>query len=236
MSHIFGIEHMEDVFHWAHDVGPSIPKAVEFQMIMSRNTLKIFGSGIEAAAPIFADSKEELEEATAFLRNSPIKKKAFVRTPFVPLSMNTMYRFAMSHYPDKHHWGVDNLWTDANIDDLMPFIKEIAANMPPPPAHFLWLNWFPPNKRQDMAFSVENKFYMALYGAWKNPEDTSKYSQWSTQHCKNMQHLGSGIQLADENLHRRTDRFMSEENLKKVSQIRQERDASSLFHEWHSKP
>jgi hypothetical protein len=80
-----------------------VPKAVEFQLLMSRSVLKFFGMGIEVAAPIFADSKEELEEAKAFMHNSPIKKKAFVRTPFVPTGMEAMHRFVMGHFPENQY-------------------------------------------------------------------------------------------------------------------------------------
>jgi FAD binding domain len=236
ITHAFNFKHLEDVYHWAYEVGPTIPQAVEFQMIMSRHALKFFGDGIEAFAPIFAESRDELEEAKRFMLESPIKNKAFLKTPFLKMGIKTMYHFAMSHYPYQHHWGVDNMWTNAPVNDLLPHIKEIAATLPPPPAHFLWLNWYPPTQRQDMAFSMENNTYLALYGAYKNAEDAPKYGNWATQHCEKMAHLGLGIQLADENLHRRTARFMSDEHLKKITQIRADRDPKGLFNEWHSKP
>ena len=53
---------------------------------------------------------------------------------------------------------------------------------------------------------------------------------------REMQHLSSGIQLADEGLHKRTDQFMRPENLKRVQEIRSKRDPQGLFFEWHSKP
>ncbi|MEM6379910.1 MAG: FAD-binding protein, partial [Bacteroidota bacterium] len=52
--HDFRIKHLEDVYRWAHDVGPSIPEAVEFQMVMNKNMMNLLGPGIEAVAPIFA--------------------------------------------------------------------------------------------------------------------------------------------------------------------------------------
>ena len=235
MSHIFSMKHLEDVYRWAYQVGPSIPDAVEFQMIMSQNTLKYLVPGIEAAAPIFAETKDELEEAMAFMKNSPIKRKAYLRTPFIEMNVKYMYEFAMSHYPDQHLWGVDNMWTSASIDDLMPYLKEISKTLPPPPAHFLWLNWQPPRRKTQMAFSMEDNIYLALYGSWASPKDTPQYENWATGHMKNMEHLATGIQLADENLHRRTARFVSDESLKKLTDIRAQRDPKGLFNEWHSK-
>jgi FAD/FMN-containing dehydrogenase len=236
MMQVFTMKHLEDVFNWAYEVGPSIPPSVEFQMLMSRSTLKYFKPGIEAAAPIFADTKDELHEATAFMRNSPIKNKAYFRTPFVETPINMMYNFAMTHYPDNHFWGVDNMWTHAHINDLIPYLKGIADTLPPAPAHVLWLNWQPPARQAKMAFSMEDKIYIALYGSWESAKDTPLYGNWASEWMNKMAHLSTGIQLADEGLHQRTARFLSDAHLNKLLEIKAERDPQGVFNEWHSKP
>jgi FAD/FMN-containing dehydrogenase len=236
MSHVFGIKHLEDVFNWAHEVGPTIPPAVEFQMLTSRKTLSIMGPGIEAAAPIFADTKAELNEAMAFMKNSPIKSKAYLSTPFLNPGIKMLYNFVMSHYPSNYHWGVDNMWTHAPVNDLMPYLKKIAATLPPAPAHMLWLNWYPPAKRQDMAFSTEDNIYIALYGCWKSEKDTALYGNWATNLMSEMAHLSTGIQLADENLHNRTAPFVSNNHLQKLDAIRLQQDPNGIFNTWHSRP
>jgi hypothetical protein len=234
MAHVFGIKHLEHVYRWAYEAGPTIPNSVEFQMIMSRQALHFCGPGIEAAAPIFADSKDELHEAMAFMKNSPIKGKAFLRTPFVSLNIQTMYRFAMSHYPHNYHWGVDNMWTRAHIDDLLPHLRSMAENLPPAPAHVLWLNFQNVPARQDMAFSMEDKVYIALYGSWKNAKDTPLYDNWAHDHMQRTAHLSTGIQLADEGLHKRPARFVKDPNLMKLNNIRAVRDPNDVFNAWHS--
>lgn len=236
VMHVFKFKHLEDVLRWAYEVGPSVPETVEFQMLLSRQSLSFMGPGIEAAAPIFAETKAELEEGLAFMNDSPIKNKAFFRSPFINSSMKLMYNFVMTHYPKNHHWGVDNTWTNASLDDLLPFVKGIVESLPPPPAHLLWLNWQPPIFRQDMAFSMEDKIYLALYGAWKSAADTPKYAHWAKDWMEKMRRLSTGIQLADEGLHERKGHFVSPSHLKKLQAIRSERDPAGRFFEWHSKP
>ena len=236
IAHQFYMRHLEDVYSWAYEVGPSIPKAVEFQMIMSNKMSGLFGPGIEAAAPIYADTKDEFEEAMAFMKNSPIKSKALIATPALDPGINALYKLVMSHYPENHHYGVDNMWTHSSLDDLMPFIKEIARTMPPPPSHMLWLNWHPGQIQSDMAYSNEDDIYIALYTIWKNAGDTSKYGDWAATMMSKMNHMSTGIQLADEGLHKRTAPFLSDANLIKIQQIRADRDPNGLFHEWHSRP
>jgi len=234
--HDFAMKHLEDVYRWAYEVGPEIPKAVEFQMLMSKNVMGILGPGIEAIAPIFADTKDEFEEAKSFMKNSPIAHKAMIKTPAINPGIDMLYKTAMSHYPDDYCWGVDNMWTHASIDDLLPFIKGIAETLPPSPSHFLWLNWQPGDLKSNMAYSNEDNIYLSLYSCWKNPSDTGKYGDWASDTMKKMEHLSTGIQLADEALHKRTATFMAEENLNKVQAIRAERDPQGIFYEWHSKP
>lgn len=234
--HDFLMKHLEDVYHWAYEVGPTIPKAVEFQMLMSNKVLNILGPGIEAIAPIFADDKDEYEQAMAFMKNSPIKKKAIIATPAFNPGIDMLYKTVMTHYPENHYWGVDNMWTHSPIEELMPYIKEIAATLPPAPSHFLWLNWHPGNIKTDMVYSNEDAIYLALYANWKNTADTAKYGDWAVNIMHKMSHLSTGIQLADEGLHKRTAPFLSDAHLKKIQQIRAERDPKGLFHEWHSRP
>jgi hypothetical protein len=42
---IFPSNIWNDVYRWAYEVGPSIPKAVEFQMLMSKNMMNVMGPG-----------------------------------------------------------------------------------------------------------------------------------------------------------------------------------------------
>jgi hypothetical protein len=142
----------------------------------------------------------------------------------------------MLHYPDEHYWGVDNMWTSASFEELFPYIKTIAETMPPVPTHMLWLNWQPPQRQQDMAFSMEDKIYLALYGCWKNAKDNAKYEHWASDIMSEMSHLAKGVQLADEGLHKRTAPFVSADHLHKLDLIRAVRDPGKLFHEWHSRP
>lgn len=236
MSHIFGMQHLEDVYRWAYEVGPQIPESVEFQLLMTQRTLKYLVPGIEAVAPIFADTKEELHDAMAFMKQSPIKKQAFLRTPYLQTDIRWMYQFAMSHYPDQHFWNVDNMWTHASIEELLPYLKDISKTLPVAPSHVLWLNWYPHQRSTSMAFSKEDNIYIALYTAWNKQKDIPKYQNWSTDWMKKMNHLSSGIQLADEGLHKRTAPFVSEEHLLQLDQVRTKYDTVRLFNEWHSKP
>ena len=86
-----------------------------------------------------------------------------------------------------------------------------------------------------MAFSMEDNIYIALYSAWKKASETPLYGKWATNTMQEMAHLSTGIQLADENLHQRTAKFVSNEHLQKLDDIRNQRDVGGVFNAWHSR-
>jgi FAD/FMN-containing dehydrogenase len=128
------------------------------------------------------------------------------------------------------------MWTAASIDQLLPGLQRIAETMPPAPSHMLWLNWAPPPERPDMAFSMEDQIYLGLYGAWKHAADDARYAHWARDRMLEMAPLASGCQLADENLGQRPARFVSDERLGRLDQIRARRDPHNRFHSWMGRP
>lgn len=236
-TQVFRLQHLEAVFSWADRVGPDVSRMVEFQILLTRKAMGIGGPGLEVIAPVLAPSWREAREAVAFLTRSEIRPLASLALPLLPISTTMMTRFATQKlFPPRMRWGVDNMWTDAPIEQLLPGLRRIAETMPPPPSHALWLNWQPPGGRPDMAFSMEANRYLALYTEWKQPSDDGRYMHWATENMRAMAPMAKGIQLADENLARRPARFVSDENLIRLDQVRGVYDPHGLFHSWRGRP
>nr|WP_137677838.1 FAD-binding oxidoreductase [Parerythrobacter lutipelagi] len=234
---VFRQEHLDDVFRWADDVGASVARSVEFQMLITPKAMGIFKPGIEVFAPVLANSWKKAREAVRFINDSPIRKLASFTTPLIPSSTSILSQTAnITHFPPDVRWCADNIWTDAPIDDLLPGLNAIADTMPPAPSHALWLNWHPPKERPDMAFSLEANRYLAVYGEWKHAADDHKYENWATERMSAMQDHAVGIQLADENLGKRPSRFMKDENLMRLDSLRAKYDPSGMFRPWMGRP
>lgn len=234
---VFRQTHLDEVFRWADAVGSSVPRSVEFQLLITPRAMGIFKPGIEVFAPVLAGSWKDAKDAVKFIDASPIRHLASFTTPLVPLSTGFMSQIAnLTHFPADMHWCADNIWTDAPIDDLLPGLRSIAETMPPSPSHSLWLNWHPPKERPAMAFSLEAKRYLAVYGEWKRAEDNHRFESWATERMSAMQQHAVGIQLADENLGKRPARFMKDENLARLDGLRAEYDPGALFRPWMGRP
>jgi len=228
-THRYPVDLLEDVFRWAHAIGPQVPRTCELQLLIRQG-------GIDVLAPVLADGLAEAHHGWEFLRNCPLARHATFKLPLVPTGLGPLYRAVTHHYPDHHRWAVDNMWTSAGIDELLPGLKRIAATIPPPPSHMLWLNWHPPRNLPDMAFSMEDDLYLGLYAAWKNPDDDGLHAGWAAQRMRELAHLASGCQLADENLGERPARFVSDAHLRRLDEVRAARDPEGRFYEWMGRP
>jgi predicted amidohydrolase len=125
---------------------------------------------------------------------------------------------------------------DCPIEPLLPGLRVIADSQPPAPSHVLWLNWNAPASRADMAFSIEARTYLALYGGVRSAADEAAHRDWATGHMAALAPWSRGIQLADENLARRPARFVSEANLARLDAARAVYDPDGRFWAWMGRP
>ncbi len=230
---VFRMKHLEDVFRWADRVGPSVSPKVEFQMVFNRKAMGISAPGIEVVAPVLADSRKEAVEALSFLKKNEVSKKASFSTPVIPMSLGRMMKTGeKTLFLKNTRWFADNMWMDQPIEPLIPNLRRIADTQPPHPSHILWLNWNPTTPRTDMAFSVEDRTYLALYAGLRTREDEERYRTWATDEMQRMQAFSTGIQLADENLGNRPAKFLSDANMQRLNAVRAAYDPTGVFHPW----
>jgi hypothetical protein len=228
---VFRIRHLEAVLAWADQVGPSVAPFAEFQLVFDRKAIGISAHGIQVLTPVLADSWREARAAVAFIDESPIRKLASFTLPLLPVSLGMMMKGGeRSLFLPNTRWTADSMWMNAPIAALLPALRRIADTQPAAPSHALWLNWNGPADRPDMAFSLEARTYLALYGGLRggtaaNPADES----WATDHMRALQEHSVGIQLADENLGRRPAPFMAPANLARLDALRARFDPDGLF-------
>ena len=229
-------DRLEDVVDWMGRIGPQVPPEVEMQFVVSRSAsfpppvrprTATSPLRIEVVTPVMTESRAAAKAATAFLADRP--KGARVRMPLLRIPIGAMYSGVMQHYP-KANWITDNLWTHASAEELLPHIQRIADSMPAPPAHLLWLNWAPTNELPDMAFTVEDRTYLALYGGWLDPATGRGTEQWARENVAAMAALSTGVQFADDP--GRPSRAISEAARSRLESLRAQHDPDGRFHRW----
>ena len=232
--YLYPIELLEEVFRWAHEIGPQVPRAMELMLVIHRDEAGELE--IAVTGPVIVDSDDEARAALALLETCPVRDRAKLALPYVPATLADLYAGVHAAYPDDHRYGVDNMWTHAGIEELLPGLRRIAETMPGAPSHMLWMNWgpgaTPAPARADMAYSVEDDTYIAVYGVWQDGVDDDANVAWATERMREMEPLATGIQLADENLGRRPARFMTDAHMARLDEIRATYDPDGLFHPW----
>jgi FAD/FMN-containing dehydrogenase len=230
----YPVELLEEVFRWAHEIGPRVPRAMELMLIVHRDE----DGEVEIAVtgPVLMESEEEARQALSILETCPVRERAKIAVPYLPARLEDLYAGVHQAYPDGHRYGVDNMWTHAPIDELLPGLGRIAETLPEAPSHMMWMNWGPCPERPAMAYSVEDDTYIAVYGVWREAADDAANVAWATERMREMEPVASGIQLADENLGRRPARFVTPENLSRLDRIRDRYDPDGLFHQWMGRP
>ena len=83
-----------------------------------------------------------------------------------------------------------------------------------------------------MAYSVEDETYIALYAVWKDAADDGRFASWPGDRMREMEHVSSGIQLADENLAERPDRFATDASMARLAELRAKWDPDDIFWPW----
>jgi FAD/FMN-containing dehydrogenase len=227
----FPIELAEQVFAWAQEAGPTIVPEVEMSIFVHRG--EDGRPEIVVAAPAMVDTPEQAAEALGFVARCPLLDRALESVHNEEVTIEDLYDLVHQFYPDGARFAADNMWTHAPVSELISGIEDIARTLPPAPSAMLWLNWGGAlTERPSMAFSVEDGIYIAVYGVWDDPADDERYVSWPEERMRAMEHLSSGIQLADENLGRRPARFLTEENLARLDRIRAQYDPDGRFYTW----
>jgi FAD/FMN-containing dehydrogenase len=225
---------LEEVFRWAAAVAPQVPRHMELMVIVHRD--EAGEVEVVVTGPVLADDEEQARSALSLLEDCPARERAKIAVPYVPASFSDLYAGVHASYPDGHRYAVDNMWTHAAIDDLMPHLRRAADTLPPAPSHLLWMNWgpgaTPAPPRPDMAYSSEDDTYIALYGVWADAADDAVHAPWAASRMREAEGLASGIQLADENLGERPARFASAGNMARLDELRSRWDPEGRFHPW----
>jgi FAD/FMN-containing dehydrogenase len=236
-DYLYPIEVLDEVLRWARSIQPSLARTMECMVFVRRDFFGHRGPGALVTAPVLADSREEALAALALLDTCPAMPQALIREVNIVTELDDLLQGAEDLlYPRERRWAVDNMWTGAPADDLLPGIRKIAATLPPAPSHMMWMLWGPPQPLPDMAFSKQDDLYIALYAIWQDRAEDAAHQAWVTDHMRSLERFSSGIQLVDENLGARPFRFLDDANFARLQELRAEHDPNGLFHSYMGLP
>ncbi|MFD4717333.1 FAD-binding oxidoreductase [Streptomyces sp. NPDC058423] len=227
-----------DVYGFVHEIGRQTP--AEINLMCNRDPLTNDEPLISLNATAFTDTEEEAREQLSVFESCPARAQVLTTRLNELTDTGALSRLGTDpHYDETKRYLADNMWTHVSFDSLWPNFEAMLQSWPPAPSHMVLYNWAGYEgqpERPPMAFSVEDELYYGLYAAWSDPAEDQKYTDWVTEHMRAWEPYSSGIQLADENLINRPCRFVTDENLRRLDDLRATWDPDGLFVSWLGRP
>lgn len=236
-AYLFPLDALDELMAWGHEVSPTIPSSIEMMIFIGRHLTGGGAPGLQLVAPCLAATEEQALADLAVIESCPVLDRAEVAVERQATDARDLTAASALTYPEEHRYAVDNMWTSAAAAELLPGYRRIAETIPAAPTHMMWMNWAPGAgpERPDMAYSVEDDIYIALYAVWKEAADDAGFESWATERIREIEHHSSGIQLADENLARRPDRFLTPEKSERLEAVRRTYDPEGLLAAYNTK-
>jgi hypothetical protein len=165
--------------------------------------------------------------------------QAYVNRPTAHGGLQKSSSWKLEPLYEDWSWMADNVGTNASFEDLRPNLEHMLDTFPASPSNLLLFNWgryAGSPEWPEMAFSLDDDFFYAVYIAWEDPADTEAHVRWTTDHMSAWKEFESGMMLADENLRHRVTRFMSDDNLRRLDRLREKWDPEGRFVSWLARP
>ena len=233
---VYPLDALDEVLAWALEVQGSLPPALEFVILGTTprgpdGAVEPGETSLVVSATALMWDDDEALAAVAMLDTCPVLDRAVDRVPVARVEMDDLYASAEATEPEGHRWVVDNMWTNAGPEELLPAVRELFRTVPTDASHIFWYPWHP-QPIDAAALSVTGNLYIAAFAGWHDPAEDDRMVAWSTDWMRRLEPLSVGIQLADENLVNRQARYMSDENGARLEALRSQYDPDGVFHSY----
>jgi FAD/FMN-containing dehydrogenase len=225
---MFELEDLEPLLVWIDELLPTLDRVVEPVIAATRVPRPQGPPVLLLHTTAMCESEAEAERVLAPLAACPIADRAIAHERG-PTTVEAENEEQGAQNPEGYRYAVDCTWTDARASELAPLLRDLWSQLPTEHSFSIWYGWAPDKPLPDMAFSVEGRAYIATYAIWPDASDDERYQSWVVEQTERLAPLGKGVYLGDTDFMRRTDRFMSTENLERLQQIRSERDPEGRF-------
>lgn len=225
----FELSELDALLEWIDELLPTLERVVEPVIAATRLPRPEGPPVLLLHTTAMCESAEEAERALAPLASCPIAARA-ISHERGPTTIEFENEAQALQNPENHRYAVDCTWTDARAAELAPHLHALWSELPTEHSFAIWYGWAPTRALSDMAFSVEGRAYLATYAIWPDAADDERHRDWVVRHTERLAAaVGKGVYLGDTDFTRRPDRFLSDENFRRLAEIRRRRDPDGIF-------
>ena len=226
---MFELDELDPLLGWIDTLLPELDRVVEPVIAATRLPRPEGPPVLLLHTTAMCDTPEEAARVLAPLSQCPIADRAISHEQG-PTTIELENEAQAFQNPENHRYAVDCTWTDARAEKLVPLLRAVWSELPTQHSFSIWYGWAPARPLPDMAFSIEGRAYLAIYAIWPDPADDDRHREWVVNHANRLAGaVGKGVYLGDTDFTRRPDRFMTDENFRRLEEIRARRDPDGLF-------
>lgn len=226
---VFELSELDALLGWIDELLPTLDPVVEPVIAATRLPRPEGPPVLLLHTTAMCESADDAERMLAPLSECPIAERALAHERG-PTTIELENEAQALQNPEGYRYAADCTWTDARASELAPHVRPLWSELPTEHSFAIWYGWSPTRRLPDMAFSVEGRAYLATYAIWPDPADDERHRDWVVRHTERLAGaVGNGVYLGDTDFTRRPDRFMSDENFRRLEEIRRRRDRDGLF-------
>ena len=118
--YLYPLDPLEEVFGWAHEIGPGVPRAMELMLVIHRDPRG--EPEIAVTGPALVDTRGRGRRGARHPRELPGAGPGQDRGPGRGRHLRSL-RGVHASYPDDHRYSADNMWTHTSVEELMPGLR-----------------------------------------------------------------------------------------------------------------
>lgn len=222
---VYGIDALDAVITWMRGALHSLPRNLEIVTIAHAQdgtpTFALIGNCL-------GESERQVVDALALMDNCPAAGKAirkWKRDIVVPLDVEP----ESDSNPTGARYAVDNMWTNASAEQLLPHLRRLFSDFPTPKSYAFIHWWGPVEKLPDMAYSVHADVYLSSNAVYYDPADDARCEAWAVDAIKRMDALSVGAQMNDENTEHHMAGYFSPKAAQRLESLRAKYDPHHRF-------
>ncbi|KAK9779963.1 putative FAD-binding PCMH-type domain-containing protein [Seiridium cardinale] len=223
-TYVYPISQYKKILQWVIDVCPTADESLEI-VCVGLHPPDSDETHLVAGFTAFKKSQAEAEAALRPIHESRPSESLLVDTFCEATALEDHYYRQAAANPEGHRYCSENAYIENDAD--VPAVLESAfTTLPSRKSFALYFAMNPTSRRPlpDMALSMHSDHYFALYTLWEDAKDDERCTSWVHDNMRSIERFGVGSYLGDSDFQHRRTKFWSDENGKKLMDIRRKWD------------
>jgi len=242
-AYVYGLEDAEDVSRWVAEARATLPQTVELSLLLAPAPPEVASRTGERVVLLtgtaFVDSWDDASQALALLEGCLARERCVSSEVNRAIPFEALYEGEDAAWPEGHRYAADNLWLNANLEEVVAALRPQLVRAPSSKSLVLLIlpaAAAPEDiELPDMAFAPLGRTLVGCYSVWENEADDETNIGWLRTVMESLAPFAVGHYVAEADLladPSRPMRSFSPAAWQRLTSLKQRLDPHSLFHSY----